>query len=218
VNARYRRIDDLPETIPVFPLTGVLLLPRGQLPLNVFEPRYLAMVDAVMSGARIIGVIQPSESEEKALKPALSPVGCAGRVTSYREADDGRYLITLSGLCRFRVVGEREAGTPFRQVRADYAPFAADLATTEEDGDFPRERLIAALKTYLARRDLKADWQSVVSAPAEQLVNALSMLCPFEPAEKQALLEAQDWGERVAILTALLEMAGAMTAGPATIN
>jgi len=145
VNARYRRIDDLPETIPVFPLTGVLLLPRGQLPLNVFEPRYLAMVDAVMSGARIIGVIQPSESEEKALKPALSPVGCAGRVTSYREADDGRYLITLSGLCRFRVVGEREAGTPFRQVRADYAPFAADLATTEEDGDFPRERLLEAV-------------------------------------------------------------------------
>ena len=141
MNARYRVTSDLPETIPVFPLTGVLLLPRGQLPLNVFEPRYLAMVDAVMSGARIIGIIQPSESEEKALKPALSSVGCAGRVTSYREAEDGRYLIILSGLCRFRVAEERELETPFRQVRADYAPFAGDLAATEEDGDFPRERM-----------------------------------------------------------------------------
>ncbi len=218
MNARYRQTSDLPETIPVFPLSGVLLLPRGQLPLNVFEPRYLAMVDAAMSGARVIAMIQPSESEEKTLKPALSPVGCAGRVTSYRESDDGRYLITLTGLCRFRVGEELAADTAFRQVRADYAPYAADLAATDEEGDFPRERLMAALKTYLARRDLKADWQSVMNAPAEQLVNALSMLCPFEAAEKQALLEALDWGERVAILIALLEMAGAMTAGPATIN
>jgi uncharacterized protein len=218
VNARYSRLSDLPETIPVFPLSGVLLLPRGQLPLNVFEPRYLAMVDATMSGGRVVGMIQPSESEEKALKPSLSTIGCAGRITAYREAEDGRYLITLTGLCRFRLAEELAADTPFRQVRADYAPFAGDLAAAEEERDFPRDRLMGALKTFLARRDLKADWQSVTNAPAEQLVNALAMLCPFEPPEKQALLEARDWGERVAILIALLEMAGAMTAGPATIN
>lgn len=217
MSGRYHGIDDLPGTIPVFPLTGVLLLPRGQLPLNVFEPRYLAMVDATLSGGRIIGMIQPSEPEEKTLKPALSQVGCAGRLTSYREAEDGRYLITLTGICRFKVAEELAVDTPFRQVRADFASFAADLATSE-DSDFPRDRLIGALKAYLTRRDLKADWQSVMSAPAETLVNALSMLCPFEPAEKQALLEARDWGERVAILVALLEMASAAASGPATIN
>jgi hypothetical protein len=217
VSGRYHGIDDLPGTIPVFPLTGVLLLPRGQLPLNVFEPRYLAMVDATLSGGRIIGMIQPSEPEEKTLKPALSQVGCAGRLTSYREAEDGRYLITLTGICRFKVAEELAVDTPFRQVRADFASFAADLATSE-DSDFPRDRLIGALKAYLTRRDLKADWQSVMSAPAETLINALSMLCPFEPAEKQALLEARDWGERVAILVALLEMASAAASGPATIN
>jgi Lon protease-like protein len=217
VSGRYHGIDDLPGTIPVFPLTGVLLLPRGQLPLNVFEPRYLAMVDATLGDGRIIGMIQPSEPEEKTLKPALSQVGCAGRLTSYREAEDGRYLITLTGICRFKVAEELAVDTPFRQVRADFAPFASDLAASE-DSDFPRDRLIGALKAYLTRRDLKADWQSVMSAPAETLVNALSMLCPFEPAEKQALLEARDWGERVAILVALLEMASAAASGPATIN
>jgi Lon protease-like protein len=217
VSGRYRKPTDLPETIPVFPLSGVLLLPRGQLPLNIFEPRYLTMVDATLSGERIIGMIQPVEPEEKILKPALSQVGCAGRLTSYREADDGRYLITLTGICRFRVAEELGGETPFRQVRARYADFAADLSQAE-DGDFQRDRLIAALKAYLSRRDLKADWQSVTSAPGETLVNALSMLCPFEPAEKQALLEARDWGERVAILVALLEMASAVASGPATIN
>lgn len=217
MSGHYHSADDLPDTLAVFPLSGVLLLPRGQLPLNVFEPRYLAMVDATLSGSRLIGMIQPVEPEEKTLKPALAAVGCAGRLTAYREADDGRYLITLTGVCRFRVTEELAAGTPFRQVGADFAPFAGDLAVSEES-DFPRDRLIGALKAYLSRRDLKADWQSVMSAPAESLVNALSMLCPFEPAEKQALLEARDWGERVAILVALLEMASAAASGPASIN
>lgn len=217
MSGRYHSVDDLPGALPVFPLAGVLLLPRGQLPLNVFEPRYLAMVDATLAGKRLIGMIQPTEPEEKTLKPALAQVGCAGRLTAYREADDGRYLITLTGVCRFRVLEELTLDTPFRQVRADFAPFASDLAASE-DTDFPRERLIGALKSYLSRRDLKADWQSVMSAPAETLVNALSMLCPFEPAEKQALLEARDWGERVAILVALLEMASAAASGPASIN
>jgi Lon protease-like protein len=203
---RYHNIDTLPRTIGIFPLTGVLLLPRAQLPLNVFEPRYLALVEAALAGNRLIGMIQPTEHEEKSLRPPLSAIGCAGRVTGFRETDDNRYLITLTGICRFRVVEELTTETPFRQVTADYAPFAGDLAEGG-DGEFPRERLLAALNDYLSRRDLKADWRSVMNAPAETLVNALAMLCPFEPAEKQALLEAPSWPERVNTLLALLEMA-----------
>jgi Lon protease-like protein len=214
----YNSIEELPNPLPLFPLTGVLLLPRGQLPLNVFEPRYLALVDSAMSGGRVIGMIQPSEAEEKALTPKLSAVGCAGRITSYRETDDGRYLITLTGVCRFRVKSELSTQAAFRAVDPDYAPFAGDLVANDEN-DFPRERVIDALKDYLSKRDLKADWRSVMTAPPETLVNALAMLCPFEPAEKQALLEADDWHARVATLVALLEMAGTPTpSGGTTIN
>jgi Lon protease-like protein len=212
----YHSVDDLPKTIGIFPLTGVLLLPRGQLPLNVFEPRYLALVDEAMSGNRLIGMIQPQEHEDKTLTPTLSAIGCAGRVTSYRETDDNRYLITLSGICRFKVTQELSVTTPFRQVQTNFAPFVADLLVAD-DSTFPRERLLAALRDYLSKRDLKADWRSVMSAPAETLVNALAMLCPFEPAEKQALLEAPDWEQRVSTLVALLEMAGPST-GPGTMN
>jgi len=217
MTGRYHNIDDLPATLPVFPLTGVVLLPRGQLPLNVFEPRYLAMVDAALAGSRLIGMIQPTEHEEKTLKPELSSVGCAGRISAYRETDDGRYLITLTGVCRFRWVEELVADTAFRQLRADFTRFAGDLAIAE-DAEFPRDRLLTALKLYLSRRDMKADWQSVMSAPAETLVNALSMLCPFEPTEKQALLEARGWEERVAILVALLEISGIAPVGPVSVN
>lgn len=213
----YTSIDALPQLLAVFPLTGVLLLPRGQVPLNVFEPRYLAMVDETIAGTRIIGMVQPSESEEKILHPKLSQVGCAGRITSYRETDDGRYLITLTGICRFRVGQELSVTTPYRQIVPDYGAFAGDLVAGDES-EFPRDRVIVALKEYLSKRDLKADWRSVMSAPAESLVNALAMLCPFEPAEKQALLEAQGWPERVATLVALLEMAAAETSSPNTIN
>ena len=214
----YNSIEELPNPLPIFPLSGVLLLPRGQLPLNVFEPRYLALVDSAMSGGRMIGMIQPAEAEEKALTPKLSAVGCAGRVTSYRETDDGRYLITLTGVCRFRVKNELATHTPFRAVTPDYAPFAGDLVANDES-EFPRERVVDALKDYLSKRDLKADWRSVMTAPPETLVNALAMLCPFEPAEKQALLEATDWHSRVATLVALLEMAGPPTpSGGSTIN
>jgi Lon protease-like protein len=214
--SRYHNIDDLPPTLGVFPLTGVLLLPRGQLPLNVFEPRYLALVDAAMAGTRLIGMIQPTEHEDKMLSPPLSQIGCAGRITSYRETDDGRYLITLTGICRFRATTELTVTTPYRQVQAAFGPFAGDLVQ-ENDTDFPRDRLLAALKTYLSRRDLKADWRSVMGAPAEILVNALAMLCPFEPAEKQALLEAPSWTERVGTLMALLEMAGS-SQGTTSLN
>jgi len=217
VAGNYHALDDLPTTLNVFPLTGVLLLPRGHLPLNVFEPRYLALVDATLAGTRLIGLIQPTQHEDKILKPALSAIGCAGRITSYRENEDGRYLITLSGICRFRVVEELQTLEPYRQVTADFAPFLDDLVVADES-DFPRERLLAALKDYLSRRDLKADWKSVIGAPPETLVNALAMLCPFEPAEKQALLEAPSWAERVDTLVALLEMASAGPPGQVSIN
>jgi len=186
------------------------------LPLNVFEPRYLALVESALSGTRLIGMVQPLESEEKTLRPALANVGCAGRITSYRETDDGRYLITLTGICRFRVEMEIATTTPYRQIAADYQPFAEDLAE-RDDSDFPRERMLAALNEYLARRELKADWKSVMNAPAETLVNALAMLCPFEPNEKQALLEAPGWQERVGTLLALLEMSGT-SAGSNSVN
>lgn len=204
----FRTLDDLPRHVPVFPLTGALLLPRGALPLNVFEPRYLQMVDDAMSGTRLIGMIQPSEPEEYTLTPALTRVGTLGRLTSFKETEDHRYQITLTGVCRFRVAEELRIDTPYRQVAADYSAFAGDLVL-QDDTDLPRPRLLAALKHYLARRDLKADWQSVMQAPPEHLVNALAMLCPFEPNEKQALLEAPTWNERVATLVALLEMSDA---------
>src|SRR5580698_10366740 len=146
-------LDDLPLTLPVFPLTGAVLLPRGQLPLDVFEPRYLAMVDAALAGTRFIGMIQPLEHEDSVLKPALSRVGCAGRVTGFRETEDRRYLITLSGICRFRVAEEFVADTPFRQVRPDYTAYLSDLIEDPMD-HFPRDRLLSALKAYLAQRDL----------------------------------------------------------------
>ena len=214
---RYQSIEELPQTLAIFPLTGALLLPRGHLPLNIFEPRYLAMVDSALSTSRLIGMIQPTEAEDRVLKPKLSTVGCAGRIVSYRETEDGRFLITLMGVCRFRVAEELDVITPFRQLRADYSPYLGDMATPPPES-FPRERLATALRDYLSRRDLKADWGSVMSAPADVLVNALAMLCPFQPSEKQALLEAPSWPERIDTLVALLEMAGEPETGGPSLN
>lgn len=214
----YHSIEELPRTIPVFPLSSVLLLPRGQLPLNVFEPRYLAMVDTALAGPRLIGMIQPrDDTSATSLKPPLTQAGCAGKITAFQETEDGRYLITLSGICRFRVARELDAVTPYRQITADYTPYTNDLAVLN-DPQLPRERLLTALKTYLTRRDLKADWDSAATAPPEALVNALAMLCPFEPAEKQALLEAPGWQERVDTLIALLELSGAESSGGKSMN
>lgn len=213
----YHSIEELPRALPIFPLTGALLLPRGELPLNVFEPRYLAMVDTALAGPRMIGMIQPAEAENKNPSQSLSAVGTAGRLTSFKETEDGRYLITLSGICRFRVAGEISVLTPYRQVQPDYTPFAGDLVSSGEP-ELPRERLATALKDYLQRRDMKADWSAVMNAPAEMLVNALVTLCPFEPAEKQALLEALSWQERVDTLVALLEISGAGVSGGGSVN
>jgi uncharacterized protein len=213
----YNKLADLPQTLDVFPLTGALLLPRGQWTFNVFEPRYLELIDAALSGTRLIGMIQPTQNEEKFLKPQLAAIGSAGRITGYEETPDGRYIVTLTGICRFRIVEELTTETPYRRVTPDFAPFLGDLQPVNEAG-FPREQLLAVLKDYLVRNDLKADWKNIFAAPPETLVNALAMLCPFEANEKQALLEAPSWDERVDTLIALMEMANAGPQGPQSVN
>lgn len=205
--AAYRKIDDLPLVIPVFPLDGVLLLPGGQLPLNIFEPRYLNMLDDAMSGERIIGMIQTRAGGDHQ-RPALAPVGCAGRVTSFAETSDGRYLITLTGVCRFRAGEELPVRTPYRQVRADFAPYEADLREEAAGTRTATEidRLMVALRRYLDHRGLAIDWGDAEAAPSDALINSLAMALPFDPMEKQALLEAETIFERKATLTALLEI------------
>jgi Lon protease-like protein len=211
----YHSYSDLPKSLPLFPLSGVVLLPRGQLPLNVFEPRSLEMVDYALSGDRLIGMIQPAESEDKVPVPRLTHVGCAGKIFSFRETEDNRYLITLAGICRFRLTGEMQSTTPWRAGFCDFSGFASDLGQPGED-TFPRDRLLRALKNYLTSRDMQADWSSVMTAPGEALINALAMMCPFDPAEKQALLEAESVQDRASTLIALLEIGG--EAGPTSLN
>lgn len=203
----YRRLSDLPQLIPVFPLDGALLLPGGELPLQIFEPRYLNMVDDAMAGDRMIGMIQTKAGGDRT-RPILADVGCAGRITSYNETSDGRYLITLTGVCRFEAGEELVLRTPYRQVRAKYERFEDDLARDEEAHaeEAARARFARALKRYLNRRELDIDWETASSAPLEALVNSLCMGLPFDPAEKQALLEAPDLLGRFDALTALLEI------------
>jgi Lon protease-like protein len=203
----YRRADDLPLVIPVFPLDGALLLPGGQLPLNIFEPRYLNMFDDAMSGERIIGMVQTRPGGDLE-RPSLAPVGCAGRVTSFAETSDGRYLVTLTGVCRFRVGEELPARSPYRQVRADFAAFEEDLHEAPENGTGGADAalLLGALRRYLDHRGLAIDWTSAESAPSDALINSLAMALPFEPVEKQALLEAPTLANRRETLVALLEI------------
>jgi len=200
----YNKASELPQVIPVFPLPGSILLARGQLPLNIFEPRYLNMVDDAMSGDRIIGLIQPVGSAGE--KPPLTRVGCAAKVTSFAETSDGRYLITLTGLCRFSVRNELQVKTPYRQVRADYGDFEADLTPPEALTDFDRNRFLEALRPYLSHRGLHVDWSVADVAPPEALINSLAMALPFDPREKQALLEADTLTARASALTALLHI------------
>lgn len=200
----YVRALDLPQVIPVFPLDRVILLPRGQLPLNIFEPRYLNMIDDAMAGDRIIGLVQPVGGTPAL--PGLSPVGCAGRITSFAETSDGRYLITLTGVSRFRIAAELPSKAPYRQVRAAFDAYEADLASPPEEPDFDRHAFLDALRNYLAHRSLDIDWETAESAPMEALVNSLSMALPFEPAEKQALLEAVSLLPRSEALIALMRI------------
>ena len=201
----YRRAGDLPQVIPVFPLDGALLLPGGELPLRIFEPRYLNMVDDVMAGDRMIGMIQTTGGERA--RPNLAGVGCAGRITSFNETSDGTYLITLTGVCRFGVGEELPVRTPYRQVRAAFEPYAEDLTDLDDEvGPFDRKRFAKALKAYLNRRELDIDWETASAAPLEALVNSLAMGLPFDPQEKQALLQAPDLAGRFEVLTTLLEI------------
>lgn len=206
-NAHYRQAKDLPSTIAIFPLEGALLLPGGRMPLNIFEPRYLQMVDEAMAGSRLIGIIQPSL--DGALRadgePELCNVGCAGRIISLAESGDGRYLISLQGVCRFRIAHELPVKTPFRQGKI--APFLADLHEDQAANEIDRPALLRAFRAYLQANDLEADWESVSRAENAMLVNALSMMAPYGPAEKQALLEAADLKTRAETLIAITEMA-----------
>ncbi len=202
----YRTVEDLPRTIPLFPLGGALLLRRGRVPRHIFEPRYLTWVDVALAQHRLIGMVQPRE-DTGAARPDLYSKGCVGRVTSFNETPDGRYMITLSGVCRFELKGELDTVTPYRQATVDFAPFLHDLSETDEDAQVPREHLLKILRAYLEKFGLQADWETIEQAPAETLVNSLGMICPFEWGEKQALLEAPTLKDRAQALVALLEMA-----------
>ena len=211
---RYTSTNDLPGTLPIFPLSGALLLPRGVLPLNIFEPRYVSMVDAALrSGDRLIGMIQPHTvgAADASASPAIHDVGCAGRITGFNETDDGRILMTLTGICRFRVTQELDAMTPFRQVKADYSPFANDLEAGSGELDVSRTELLDVVRRYLDANSLQADWDAIEQSSNEALVNSLSMISPFGPQEKQAMLEADSLEQRNQILIALAEMALAQT-------
>jgi uncharacterized protein len=211
---RYRTAHDLPLRLAIFPLAGALLLPRTKLPLNIFEPRYLAMVHDAMAGSRIIGMVQPVDGEaEGDDSPPVQSVGCAGRITSYTETDDGRLLIVLSGIARFQVVAENDSAGPWREVEADFTPFAGDLIAGLGEGDVDRRMLIETLRSYLEARQLVADWDEVEAASTEALVNSLSALSPYPAGDKQALLEAADLKARADMLIALTEVALARADG-----
>ncbi len=208
INTDYRGPGDLPEVIPVFPLPGALLLPRGQMPLNIFEPRYLAMVDdAFRDGHRLIGMMQPDAAHTRNPdQPALFRIGCAGRITQLAESGDGRYLLELTGVARFKVVEELAALTPYRQCKVDFFPFVDDFTARKGEQEVDRPALLAALTAFLKVNHLKVDWEGIDSAPNEALVNALAMMSPYGVAEKQAMLEAPDLKSRAEILIAVTEM------------
>lgn len=224
-------LDELPEELPIFPLSGVLLLPGGRLPLNVFEPRYLNMMRDALRTGRIIGMVQPAvddmaryaelgdfeveDGEEAHLEPeetdvdqGAAPVyktGCAGRIVAFQETDDGRYLVTLKGLIRFRILEEKPLLDGYRRVKPDYSPFTDDL--DQQTAAFDRDRLLEALGYYFTQQGIEADWEAIREASNERLVTSLAMVCPFSSAEKQALLEARNASDRAETMTTILEMA-----------
>ncbi len=199
------RVEQMPEVFPVFPLAGALLLPGGKLPLNIFEPRYLALIEDALAAGRLFGMVQPDAGHPAgASGPAVYRVGCLGRIVSFAETDDGRYLITLLGLSRFRITDEAAMRRGYRRFHADFAPFAADLAAAEVS--FDRDGLLTALRAYFTARKIDANWDVIARMQDGELVTTLSMVCPFEPAEKQALLQAGTPTDRAATLLALLRM------------
>ena len=203
------RLADLPPEFAVFPLTGALLLPGGQLPLNIFEPRYLAMIEDTLAAGRMMAMIQPDRARTDGPSgSALYRVGCLGRLTSFSETEDGHYLITLTGVARFRVAQELPMRRGYRRVRADYTGFEADLAPEAEAAGFDRANLLQALRAYFVRRGIDANWDAIHQMPDETLVTTLAMVCPFDPAEKQALLESASPADRSSTLLTLLHIDG----------
>ncbi|MEL6583208.1 MAG: LON peptidase substrate-binding domain-containing protein [Pseudomonadota bacterium] len=202
-------LADLPEIIPIFPLPGALLLPRARLPLNLFEPRYLAMMeDCLRTPERFIGMIQPIDAPERVKGSGmLHTIGCVGRVTSFSETDDGRYIISLSGVSRFRMIGEEDGFTPYRRARVEWDSFERDLGGEEKDLGFNRPGFLALLERYFDAVGISSDWDSLKEADSELLINSLSILCPFDPEEKQALLEAPSLTNRRETLVTLMEFA-----------
>jgi uncharacterized protein len=209
MNTTYKVPEALPDVIAVFPLPGALLLPRGQMPLNIFEPRYLAMIDdALRSAHRMIGMIQPDPAHPGTdqNKPNLFRIGCLGRVTQFAESGDGRYLIQLTGIARFRISEELSVSTLYRQCRVNYQPFTDDFVARKGEEEVDRKALLRALTDFLKANKLKADWEGIENAPNEALVNALAMMSPYDVAEKQAMLEAPDLKTRAEILIAVTEI------------
>jgi uncharacterized protein len=217
LSERYRTVGDLPADIPIFPLRGVLLLPRASLPLNIFEPRYLKMFNDVIAGHRMVGIIQTERSAGETESPEgkvsqLCKVGCVGRLTAFQEVDDGRLIVSLSGIVRFDVMSELETPGPYRKCRVAYDRFARDLVSGAGEEEVDREGLLKTLKAFLEARELKADWAAISRSPNEMLVNALAVMSPYGPEEKQALLECVDLKSRAEVLVALAEME--LAAGP----
>ncbi len=197
--------SSLPSRFPIFPLRGALLLPGGNLPLNIFEPRYLQMVKDAIQTDRVIGMIQTKPEGEAGETPALYRTGCAGRITNFSETEDGRFLITLTGVCRFDVAAELDVGTLYRQATVDFARWRGDLQPEPPPAELKAD-LLPVLRTYFDRHGIEADWSAIEAAPLAGLVTSLCMICPFEPEEKQALLEAADLGRQARLLVALMQM------------
>jgi uncharacterized protein len=214
---RYRAPSDLPESIAVFPLRRAILLPRAVLPLSVFEPRYLDMLEDVLSGARVLAVVQPAAAIDDESPPgksvALRKVGCVGRVTTYQELDDGRLGVALTGVIRCALLDEVPTAKPYRVYRMDFDRFVGDLVAGKGEEEVDRQRLLAALKTYLEARKQRADWSAISKSSSESLVNLLAIASPYGPEEKQALLEAPTLAARADALVALAEMELAAGAG-----
>jgi hypothetical protein len=198
--------ENLPETLAVFPLAGAFLLPSGQLPLNIFEPRYVQMIEDALAGNRLIGMILPKAGQEQSPAPALEKTGCAGKIIEFSETADGRYLITLAGIYRFDIAEEPSSGKPYRTVKPDWSAYAKD-AKAFSCLDIDREKLKALLKDYFTQHEMACSWQAVDNAPDGKLITCLSMICPFEHREKQALLEAPCCNTRAQMFMSMLEIA-----------
>lgn len=205
------KISDLPSVVPIFPLSGVILLPGSNLPLNIFEPRYLQMVKDARAAHSLIAMVQPLDADDGSSAPETYSTGCVGRITHYSETEDGRNLIRLTGLCRFQILEEMSVMTPYRQVQADWAPFKTDLTAPQPTEQLNRDGLLHALKLYLDQKGLDADYDGINSAPDNVLINTLCMIVHLQPAEKQALLEAGTLAERCETLKSLLTMAATST-------